>query len=97
MAAAVDLFNQSEHRRTVAGVARSLGGAGVAVLPATEPPSLVHIVVCWELCWYRYTVDLSDAVPGVRVDGQGYELSELSEPERAANATADESGQLILR
>jgi hypothetical protein len=97
IAAAVDLFNQSEHRRTVAGVARSLGGAGVAVLPATEPPSLVHIVVWWELCWYRYTVDLSDSVPGVRVDGQGYELSELTEAERSANAAADESGQLILR
>ncbi len=97
IAAAIDLFNQSEHRRTVAGVARSLGGAGVAVLPATEPPSLVHIVVWWELCWYRYTVDLSDAVPGVRVDGQGYELSELREAERTANAAADESGQLILR
>jgi hypothetical protein len=97
MAAAVDLFNQSEHRRTVAGVARSLGGADVAVLPAAEPPSLVHIVVSWELCWYRYTVDLSDVVPGVRVDGQGYELSELSDAERTANATADESGQLIVR
>lgn len=96
MAAAVELFNQSEHRRTVAGVARSLGGAGVAVLPAADPPSLVHIVVWWELCWYRYTVDLSDEVPGVRVDGQGYELEELSDAERSANATADESGQLIL-
>ena len=96
IASAIALFNQSEHRRTVAGVARSLGGAGVAVLPAAEPPSLVHIVVWWELCWYRYSVDLSDAVPGVRVDGQGYELSELSEAERSANAGADESGQLIL-
>jgi hypothetical protein len=96
IAAAVEVFNQSEHRRTVAGVARSLGGAGVSVRPAAEPPSLVHIVVWWELCWYRYTVDLSDAVPGVRVDGQGYELSELSEAERVANAAADEAGQLIL-
>ena len=66
-------------------------------MPAPEPPSLVRIVVCWELCWYRYAVDLSDEVPGVRVDGQGYELDELSEVERAANAVADESGQLILR
>jgi hypothetical protein len=97
MAAAVAVFNQSEHRRTVVGVARSLGGASVTVMPAPEPPSLVRIVVCWELCWYRYAVDLSDEVPGVRVDGQGYELDELSEVERAANAVADESGQLILR
>lgn len=94
---AVELFNQSEHRRTVAGVARSLGGPSVSILPAAEPPSLVHIVVCWELCWYRYAIDLSDDVPGVRVDGQGYELSELSDPERQANASADESGQLLPR
>jgi hypothetical protein len=97
MAAAVNLFNQSEHRRTVAGVAKSLGGASVSVLPATESPSLVHVVVCWELCWYRYAVDLSEEVPGVRVEGQGYELSELDESERMANAFADETGQLILR
>lgn len=97
VAAAASAFNQSEHRRTVAGVAKSLGGASVTIMPAAEPPSLVHIVVCWELCWYRYAVDLSDDVPGVRVDGQGYELSELSDAERAANAVAGESGQLILR
>lgn len=97
IAEAVDLFNQSEHRRTVAGVARSLGGPSVSILPAEEPPSLVHIVVSWELCWYRYAIDLSDDVPGVRMDGQGYELSELSEPERQASASADESGQLLLR
>lgn len=92
---AVDLFNQSEHRRTVAGVARSLGGPSVSVLPAADPSSLVHIVVSWELCWYRYAIDLSD-VPGVRLDGQGYELSEISEAERQANASADDTGQLVL-
>ncbi len=97
MAAAVNAFNQSDHRRTVAGVARSLGGASVGVLPADEPHSLVHIVVCWELCWYRYAVDLSDEVPSVRLDGQGYELTELDEHELVQNAVADETGQLILR
>ena len=33
MARALELFNASEHPRTVAGVARSLGLPGVAVLP----------------------------------------------------------------
>ena len=94
--AAVDLFNQSEHRRTVVGVARSLGAPVVSVLPAPERPSLVHIVVSWELCWYRYVVDLSDEVLGVRVDGQGYELTELTEPERLPNAVSDEVGELTF-
>jgi hypothetical protein len=94
--AAVEVFNASEQRRTVAGVARSLGAPAVRVAPAGERPSLVGIVVSWELCWYRYEVDLSDAVPTVRVYGQGYELSELTELERTPNASADETGGLFL-
>jgi hypothetical protein len=55
---------------------------------------LVRIVASWELCWYRYEVDLSDGIGSVRLDGQGYELDELTEPERVPNATADDVGQL---
>jgi hypothetical protein len=94
--AAIDCFNASEHRRTVAGVARSLGGPTVSVLPEPVRPSVVRIVVSWELCWYRYELDLSEQVPTVRVDGQGYELGDLTLPELTGNALADESGQLML-
>ena len=38
------------------------------------------MVASWELCWYRYEVDLSDEVPTVRLAAQGYELDELSRP-----------------
>jgi hypothetical protein len=93
-ASAVRLFNGSEHTRTVAGVARSLGLPAVSVLPSTTQPSQVMVVVSWELCWYRYEVDLSDEVPSVRVAGQGYELDELGPEERQANAVADEVGAL---
>lgn len=96
VAAAVELFNGSEHRRTVSGVARSLGEPTVSVLPSPARPSLVNVVVSWELCWYRYDVDLSDDQPSIRVSGQGYELSELPPGERLANAVADEHGQLSL-
>jgi len=96
MLAAIDLFNDSEHRRTVSGVARSLGSPGVNVCPAELRPSLVNIVVSWELCWYRYEVALSDEVPSVRVAGQGYELDELSAAERTPNAVADDTGGLAL-
>jgi hypothetical protein len=94
--AAAEVFNGSEQRRTVAGVSRSLGAPAVRIAPAAERPSLVRIVVSWELCWYRYEVDLSDAVPAVRADGQGYELSELTELERTPNASADDTGGLFL-
>jgi hypothetical protein len=56
----------------------------------------VTIVVGWELCWYRYEVDLADEAAGVRVTGQGAELSELTESEQMANAVADEHGRLVL-
>jgi hypothetical protein len=94
--AAVDSFNHTEHRRTVAGVARSLGGAVVNITPDASAASLVWIVVSWELCWYRYEVDLSESRGAVRLAGQGYELDELAEHERYANASADESGTLSI-
>ena len=93
MSRALDLFNVSEHPRTVAGVARSLGPPAVAVLPV-ENSSLVTVTVAWELCWYRYEVDLADERGGVRVADQGYELTELTEDEHVANAAADERGVL---
>jgi hypothetical protein len=92
---ALELFNGSEHPRTVAGVARSLGSPMVAVRPLELHPSVVAIVVAWELCWYRYEVDLANGA-GVRVAGQGYELDELEPEEQAQNAAADEHGALAL-
>jgi hypothetical protein len=96
ISSAVDLFNSSEHPRTVAGIARSLGVPEVSVLPAADLPSVVNVVVAWELCWYRYEVDLSDEVPTLRVAGQGYELDELAPEERRCNAVADDRGSLSL-
>jgi hypothetical protein len=93
---AIELFNSSEHTRTVSGVARSLGLPTVSVSPAATPPGQVNLVVSWELCWYRYEVDLSDEVPTVRVGGQGYELEELDSAERTPNAVADDRGSLSL-
>jgi hypothetical protein len=95
-AAAIERFNASEHPRTVAGVARSLGAPVVVVRPSDDRGSLLTIVVSWELCWYRYEVDLSDDDAAVvRLAGQGYELSEIPVEDRAEpNAAADEYGTL---
>jgi uncharacterized protein (DUF2267 family) len=94
---ATEVFNASEYPRTVSGVARSLGVPEVSVLPVTGQASVVRIVVAWELCWYRWEVDLADeASYGVRPAGQGYELAELAPEEQAGNAGADEHGRLVL-
>jgi hypothetical protein len=96
VARAVELFNASEHPRTVSGIARSLGAPVVAVRPSQTEGSVVLIVVAWELSWYRYEVDLGNEAAGVRVTEQGSELSELDSDDQTANAAADETGRLHL-
>ena len=93
---ALAVFNAGEHPRRIAGVARSLGAPEVSVRPAEESGGRVAIVVAWELCWYRYEVDLGEAVAGACVVAQGTELGQLGEPDRIVNATADEVGALSL-
>jgi len=96
MQRALDIFNGSEHVRTVGGVARSLGAPAVAVRPLPDRPAVVRIAVMWELSWYRYEIDLSDEGSGVRREGQGAELSDLAPEEQVVNAAADDRGALHL-
>lgn len=91
---ALEVFNASQHPRTVAGVARSLGAPIVSARPSLTEGSIVSVVVAWELSWYRYEIDLADEAAGVRVIGQGSELSELAPDERTPNAAADDAGEL---
>lgn len=93
---AAQLFNTSTHTRKVSGVARSLGAPWVSINPSGDEPSVVTIVVGWELSWYRFIVDLADEDGGVRVTEQGAELAELPDREREWNAAADETGRLAL-
>ena len=94
-ARALDVFNASQCPRTVAGVSRSLGLPFVVVRPSKFSGSLVSIVVGWELCWYRYEVDLADEASGVRLCAQGDELGELEADDQVPNAAADEFGMLV--
>ncbi len=56
----------------------------------------MSIVVAWELCWYRYEVDLSEPVVETQVIAQGTELAELAREDRVANAAVAESGTLVF-
>jgi hypothetical protein len=96
MQRALDVFNASDHTRTVGGVARSLGAPAVCVRPLPDRPSVVTITVMWELSWYRFEVDLSDEGSGVRREGHGAELGDLEPEEQVVNAAADERGGLHL-
>jgi len=96
MERALEVFNASEHPRTVAGIARSLGEPEIGVRTSDAQPSVVRISVMWELSWYRYEVDLSDEAGGARRAAQGDELEELEDADRVVNATADAHGRLQL-
>lgn len=91
---AIAVFNAGEYPRRIAGVARSLGAPEVSVCSAEHARSVVRIVVAWELCWYRYEVDLDELDTEARLLAQGTELAELAHEDRLVNAVAGESGAL---
>lgn len=95
-ARALEVFNASEHPRRIAGIARALGAPSVAVRPVGGSAEQIAIVVAWDLCWYRYVVDLGDEAAGATIAAEGVEVGELDEADRIANALADDHGELAL-
>jgi hypothetical protein len=93
---ALELFNGSEHVRTIAGIAKTLGEPWVSSAPLAEAPAEVSIVVAWELSWYRFRVDLGDADDPVTLVAKGQELDELDESMRDWNSTALPDGRLAV-
>jgi len=92
---AVEAFNASAYPRRVASLARSLGAPEVSV-EVDHDLRVASVLVAWELCWYRYRIDLDEAELEVTASAQGTELSELGPDERPCNAVADERGGLSL-
>jgi hypothetical protein len=93
---AVEVFNGSEHPRTIAGIARSLGEPWVSATPLEASPSEVSIVVAWELSWYHYRVDLGTEHDPVSLVGKGEELDELDDWAKEWNASASGDGALAI-
>jgi hypothetical protein len=93
---AIDRFNRSEHRRTVAGLTRSLGSPRVAAITPADAPEQVRLTVAWDLSWYQWEVELSERETAVHSLGTGTEMSELGPADRAWNARAGEDGRLQL-
>ena len=95
---ALELFNESEHRRTITGIGRALGEPWVSAAPLHEGPGAreVGIVVAWELSWYRYRVDLDDADQAVLLLDRGNEVDDLGESQRQWNVAANAEGRLAL-
>ncbi len=87
-AAACEAFNASAFRRTVAGVAKSLGTPWASLVYLTGVKPEVVITVAWDLSWYQYRVVLADSA-AIRLVERGYELDELDARFTTVNATFD--------
>ncbi|HZU20101.1 MAG TPA: hypothetical protein VE982_02665 [Gaiellaceae bacterium] len=94
MVEAADAFNASQYRRTVAGIAKSLGEPDVSVVPLSGVNAEVVVTVAWEISWYQYRVALDSEHP-VRLEGRGHDPAELEAPFTDWNAHLDADGRLV--
>jgi len=91
---AADLFNQTDFRRTVAGIAKSLGTPEASIRPLSGVSGEVVITVAWDISWYQYRVTPESAQP-VRLQERGHELAQLETLDKNWNARLDEHGRLV--
>ncbi len=94
MVEAAELFNSSSFRRTVSGVARSLGPPKASIVQLSGVNTEVVITVAWELSWYQYRVSFEAPQP-VRLAERGTELEELDIGFREWNAELADDGRLV--
>ena len=73
---AAELFNESAYRRTIAGIAKSLGEARVSLIQLSGVNPEVVITIAWDISWYQYRVS-PESGQIVRLAERGYELDEL--------------------
>jgi hypothetical protein len=91
---AADLFNQTDFRRTISGIAKSLGEPKASIRALSGVSGEVVITIAWDISWYQYRVTPESAQP-VRLEERGHELAELETTYQAWNAHLDEHGRLV--
>jgi hypothetical protein len=91
---AADLFNASQYRRTVGGIAKSLGDPRVSIIPLSGVNPDVVVTVCWEISWYQYRVT-SDSAQSVRLAERGHDPDELEGTFLEWNAHLGEDGRVV--
>ena len=93
MVEAADFFNESAYRRTIAGIAKSLGNARVSLLSFSGVNPEAVITVAWDISWYQYRVS-PDSPQHVRLAERGYELEELDPRFMHWNGHLDSEGRV---
>jgi hypothetical protein len=91
---AADLFNSSAYRRTVAGIAKSLGPPKASIVPLSGVSGDTVVTVAWEISWYQYRVTPESAQP-VRLVDRGHDATELEPSFLEWNAQLADDGRLM--
>ena len=91
---AADLFNASQYRRTIGGVAKSLGEPQASILGLSGVNAELVITVAWDISWYQYRVTPDSAQP-VRLEERGHERDEIDRRYQEWNARVEADGRLV--
>jgi hypothetical protein len=91
---AADIFNASDYRRTVGGIAKSLGQPRASIVPLSGVSGELIVTVAWDISWYQYRVT-PDAAQPVRLAERGHELTELDATYQRWNAKIEGDGRLV--
>jgi hypothetical protein len=91
---AADRFNASQYRRTIGGIARSLGTPNVSIAPLSGVNQEIVLTVAWEISWYQYRLAPESAQP-VRLEGRGHDPAELDALFTDWNAHLEEDGRVV--
>jgi hypothetical protein len=94
MVEAADIFNSSDYRRTVGGIAKSLGEPRASIVPLSGVSGELIVTVAWDISWYQYRVTPESAQP-VRLAERGHELGELDLSYQRWNAHIEADGRLV--
>jgi hypothetical protein len=94
MVEAADIFNASDFRRTVGGIAKSLGAPRASIVPLSGVSGELIVSVAWEISWYQYRVTPDSAQP-VRLAERGHELADLDATYQRWNAKIEDDGRLV--
>ncbi|HST14589.1 MAG TPA: hypothetical protein VLJ44_07050, partial [Gaiellaceae bacterium] len=91
---AADLFNSSQYRRTVGGIAKSLGPPQASVVALSGVNAEVVVTVAWDISWYQYRV-FPDSDNPVRLEGRGHDPDELEAGFTDWNARLADDGRIV--
>ena len=94
MVEAADIFNASDYRRTIGGVAKSLGEPRASILQLSGVNQELVITIAWDITWYQYRVSAESALP-VRLEARGHELDQLAVRYTNWKARIDTEGRVV--